>query len=264
MKRLNHQEIKKIELNILLYFDAFCKRNKLRYYLAGGTLLGAVRHQGFIPWDDDVDVCMPRKDYNRLIKIFDNNSRFVLLSNQLNNSYFPFAKLTDSTTIVKAQYNEQETGLWIDILPVDGLPEDLDKVNKIYEKCDFYRKILSLVDTKLGEGKTTYHKYAKYLLKPIANLYGGNRCSAVIEKIALSNPYDQSKYVGIVTWGLYGSGERMLKSEFEASTSVLFEGHQFPAFSCWQSYLTGLYGNFMQLPPEEKRITHDMMVYMKD
>lgn len=75
-----------------------------------------------------------------------------------------------------------------------------------------------------------FRKYAKYLLKPLAKLYGRKRCVEKLEKIALSNPYEKSKYVGAVTWGLYGAGERMLKSEFEKSVEVEFEGHKFPAF----------------------------------
>ena len=75
-------------------------------------------------------------------------------------------------------------------------------------------------------------------------------------------PYEDSTYVGVVTWGLYGAGERMLKSEFEKAVEVEFEGHKFPAFSCWDSYLRGLYGDYMQLPPVEKRKTHDMEAYL--
>ena len=73
-----------------------------------------------------------------------------------------------------------------------------------------------------------------------------------------------SKYVGAITWGLYGVGERMLKSKFEKEVEVEFEGHRFPTFSCWDSYLKGLYGDYMQLPPVEKRKTHDMVAYLFD
>ena len=76
--------------------------------------------------------------------------------------------------------------------------------------------------------------------------------------------YDTSKYVGIVTWGLYGVGERMLKSEFEKQIKVEFEGHEFPAFSCWDSYLRGLYKDYMQLPPLEKRQTHNIDAYIEE
>lgn len=267
MKKLKLDEIKISELKILLELDNFCKNNNLKYYLAGGTLLGAIRHKGFIPWDDDIDVCMPRKDYEFLVKNFkSNNKNLIIKSSLLNNLNIPFAKIIDLSTEIDSKFDESEINkhLWIDIFPVDGLPEDIGKVKEIYSKCNFYRTLLLLQDARLGEGTTFFRKYAKYLLKPIAKLYGSKRCIEKMEKIAKYNLYETSKYVGAVTWGLYGVGERMLKTEFEKTVEVEFEGHKFPAFSCWDSYLRGLYGNYMELPPLEKRKTHNMTVYLKE
>lgn len=267
MKQLSSKEIKKIELKILLNFNEFCRENNLRYYLAGGTLLGAIRHKGFIPWDDDIDVCMPRPDYERFIRSYSQaQSCYELKSNYLKNFSAPFTKVIDIRTKVLSQFNESgvDTNLWIDIFPVDGLPENLTEVQNIYDKCNFYRTVLNLSSAKLGEGKTAFRKYSKYLLKPLAQIYGKKRCIDKIERIASRYPYETSKYVGAITWGLYGVGERMLKSEFEKEVEVEFEGHKFPAFSCWDSYLKGLYGDYMQLPPVEKRKTHDMVAYLLD
>lgn len=264
---LSNQEIKRRELDILLLFQDFCKKNNLRFYLSGGTLLGAIRHHGFIPWDDDIDICMPRIDYEKLIEIYPNeDQRYCLRTKKLNNFTAPFAKIVDTNTYIDLQFTSDDNNsqLWIDIFPVDGLPESLDSVKKIYKQCDFYRRIFSITDAKLGEGKTIFHKYIKYILKPLSNLYGKKRCVEKIEQIAKKHSYQDCKYVGAVTWGLYGAGERMLKSEFEKQVMVEFEGHKFPAFSCWDSYLKGLYGDYMQLPPVEKRQTHDMKVYVKD
>ena len=166
MKRLELSEIKNIELNILKEFDCFCKKHNLTYYLAGGTLLGAVRHKGFIPWDDDIDVCMPRKDYLIMIERFDGfNSKLKLKSNLKGNFPAPFSKIVDISTKIETKYLEDECNqnLWIDVFPVDGLPEDINLVRKIYEKCEFYRQILLLIGARLGEGKTTTRKYLKYI-----------------------------------------------------------------------------------------------------
>lgn len=264
MKKLTHEEIQHIELQILLNFTKFCQEHNLRFYLSGGTLLGAIRHRGFIPWDDDIDICMPRADYERLLMVYKSNDIYQLSSNHLNNSLFPYANLKDMRTYVKSKYIRNDSHLWIDIFPVDGLPDSLNLVKDIYKECNFYRRIFLLEDARLGEGKTTFRKYLKYILKPISILYGKKRCVEKIEQIAKKHSYQDCKYVGAVTWGLYGAGERMLKSEFEKQVMVEFEGHQFPAFSCWDSYLKGLYGDYMQLPPVEKRQTHDMKVYVKD
>ncbi len=263
-KKLDLSEIKKVELRILLEFDKFCKANDLRYYLAGGTLLGAIRHRGFIPWDDDIDVCMPRDDYERLQSIGREINGLLLKSNKQGNASIPFSKLVDPKTKIDLQFvdNDYDNNLWIDIFPVDGLPKDFDEVKAIYSKCNFYRRIFLLSDAKLGEGKTFFKKYAKYLLQPFVRIYGKRRCIENIERLAAKYPYAESEYVGIVTWGLYGAGERMLKSEFEQVVEVEFEGHGFPAFSCWDSYLRGLYHDYMQLPPLEKRQTHDMVAYL--
>ena len=263
MLKISEDELKKRELSILLEAKKFCENKHLKYYLAGGTLLGAIRHKGFIPWDDDIDICMPRKDYEYFVKNFFCEKNLEIRSNLLNNLDAPFAKIVDLNTIIDSKFDESEVNkhLWIDIFPVDGLSENLEEVKKIYDKCNFYRTILLLADAKLGEGTTTFRKYTKYILKPLAKLYGRKRCVDKIEQIAKSNPYETSKYVGAVTWGLYGIGERMLKSEFEKSVEVEFEGHKFPTFSCWDSYLKGLYGDYMKIPASKDVKSHDIQVY---
>ena len=267
MKKISLDKIKKEELQLLIRFDELCKEYKLRYSLAGGTLLGAIRHKGFIPWDDDIDVCMPRPDYLKLQKIFNNFSiEFQLVSNYLNTIQAPFSKIVNKNFIVISSDNDSELDkyLWIDIFPVDGLSEDEKICKRIYDKCNIYRSIFYLIDTKLLSKSLNFKILLKYCLKPIAKIYGRKRCVNKLEKIAQLIGYENSKYVGVITWGLHGVEERMLKSEFEKLVEVEFEGHKFPAFSCWDSYLTGLYGDYMQLPPVEKRKTHNMTVYLKE
>lgn len=267
MRKLTLNEIKKIELEILLELDSFCKKNNLVYYLSGGTLLGAIRHHGFIPWDDDIDVCMPRRDYEYLIDNFQTTKFYLQVwSSKTESLNAPFAKIVDMRTAGYNQYQDTNTlsKLWIDIMPIDGLPNNENEVIKIYKRCKMYRYILSRTTAIIGKGTSKFRKYAKYLLKPLANLYGKKRCIRNMEKLALKYPYETSKYVGAVTWGLYGPAERMLKSEFEKSVEVEFEGYKFPTFSCWDSYLHGLYGDYMKLPPVEQRKTHEMTVYIDE
>ena len=265
--KIERNDIQKLELDILRNFIEFARFNHLTVFLSGGTLLGAVRHKGFIPWDDDIDVCMPRKDYDFFVHNYNGwSDHLEVRSNLLNNFGAPFSKIVDLRTEIDHRFTEDgiDKHLWIDVFPVDGLPEDVTLVGQIYKKCSFYRKILLLCKAKLGEGKSVLRKYSKYILKPMASIYGEQRCINKIESIAAQYPYDEYKYVGVITWGLYGVGERMLKSEFEQAVEVEFEGHKFPTFSCWDSYLRGLYGDYMQLPPVEKRKTHDMVAYLID
>ncbi len=263
-RRLTAEQIKDEELNILLEVDKFCKENNICYCLAGGTLLGAVRHHGFIPWDDDIDICMPRKDYIRFIHTFHSeNKNLRVRSNILGNYPHPFTKVINRGIRCLSTYDTSEANkyLWIDILPVDGLPTDQKELKKLYKEEDFYRHILKLCSARLGEGKNRARKTVKYILKPLALLYGEKRAARKMEKIASRYPYKSSEYVGIITWGLYGPGERMKKDEFEKKEYLSFEGHMLPVFSCWDSYLHGLYHDYMTLPPVEKRATHEMRVY---
>lgn len=265
---LSLAEIKELELQMLSVFSEFCETHNLTYYLCGGTLLGAIRHKGFIPWDDDIDVCMPRADYDKFIKLYSqlDDNIYEVRSNQLHNFSAPFAKLVDTRTDVSRVYSDSDRTkhLWIDIFPVDGLPHSIEEVGNIYKRCNRYRSILKLTDCIPGEGKSKLKAYLKYILKPMANLYGQKRCVNNIEAVAAEHTYEASTYVGIVTNGLYGVGERMLKSEFEQSVMVEFEGKQYPTFSCWDTYLSGIYGDYMTLPPEEKRVTHDLTVTINE
>lgn len=263
MKQLTLDEVKRCELEILLDIQKYCIHNSVKFYLCGGTLLGAVRHKGFIPWDDDIDICMPRPDYLRFVKNFNSDKGFFVKSNILKNWDAPCSKVLNPNILIKSQVSNNETNLWVDVFPVDGLPADIKKVEKIYKTCDFYRKLYWNGYAKLGTGSSFLHKYAKYIIKPLLHFYGLDKISKKIEDIALKYPYETSKYVGIVTWGIYGIGERMKKNEFEQEVSVKFEGHEFPTFSCWDSYLTGIYNNYMELPPVNKRKTHKITVYHK-
>ena len=249
-KQLSLDEIKEVELQILIEFRRICNELGLRYYLSGGTLLGAIRHKGFIPWDDDIDLAMPRSDFNKLIEFsrsYQNDTYKFLFFSQTG-TLLPYAKFVNIKTHIDAKYAEDEMQqhLWLDIMPMDGLPEDLNEVARIYKKAEYYRKIIGLCNAKLGEGKSAVKKLAKYMLKPLALIYGKERAIANLNKLAMKYDY-----------------EKILKADIDKRYQVTFENEQFDSFSCWDSYLTALYKNYMQLPPVEKRINHEMIAWVE-
>ena len=263
MEYLSYREIQLAELDILHVFDQICREHKLRYSLAGGSLLGAIRHRGFIPWDDDIDVCMPRPDYEKLLLLFHNNiSERYYLSQEAEKVQYPFIKILDKRIRVERKGIDDVQNLWIDVFPVDGLPSDEKKIKKIYKKNKLYIKIICFSMWKnLKSYQGRQNKIKALFIKLFVKLYGSDRAKRKLEALAKKYKYEDSKYVGAVTWGCYGIGERMLKSEYEKLVEVEFEGHTFKAMSCWDSYLTGIYGDYMQLPPEDKRVCHSFKAY---
>ena len=271
MKRLDLKEIKNIELNLLKEFDELCEINNLYYTLCGGTLLGAVRHGGFIPWDDDIDVLMPRPDYDRLLNEeginFEGLPDYInILSWKKGNLNFPFIKMTDSRTRISVDYYDSETNvkeIWIDIFPIDGNPVNEKELRKVYKSSIALRKILLLKLSKNGEGKSKLKQYLKPILKlPFAFLNIRKVCE-MIDELAQKYDYEKSEYIGGIVWG-YGPQERILKRDYLNSIRMNFENQYFQVPSNYEQYLKQLYGNYMELPPESKRVVHGIHAYLNE
>jgi len=264
MKKMTNVEIKETIFQIFLKFAEYCDGKGLRYYMCGGTLLGAVRHKDFIPWDDDIDVFMPRPDYIWLHEFLKEESigeYYQLKSNIYGNSPFSFAKIVDVQTEAVAKYNTIDNTLWIDIFPLDGVPFDYRESQKFLKKARWWRRIFGYSVTKFGIGTTKWRMIIKTPVLLVAFLIGHKRCVKKIDQMANAYSFDESEYIAFV-------GDialvRMRKSEYVEYVEMEFHGHMFHAPSSWDQYLKDVYGNYMELPPENKRCAHSIEAYKKE
>lgn len=271
MKKLTIEEIKKIELDILVEFDKFCERNHLYYTLGGGTLLGAVRHKGFIPWDDDIDILMPRPDYERLL--YDVEIDKSSLSDHIEikkwsdgSLSFPFIKFVDNRTKVYMNYYDDELNadnIWIDVFVMDGNPEDDRELDRMFRKSLALRKLVFLKIAKKGEGKNLWKKVLKPVILKCLSFFSIIKLCSKIDSLSKTYDFEDSRYCGCILWG-YGPGERINKERYLKPIRSEFEGRLFNIPSNYDEYLTGLYHDYMKLPSEDQRITHGMDAYLLD
>lgn len=267
MKELTQKEFKDIEIEILKNLDSFCKRNNIRYSLGEGTLIGAVRHKGFIPWDDDIDVIMLRDDFERFKAIY-SDDRFVLVYTH-DGGLFPFfyMRLADTKTKVDFPNIDPyfEDGVWIDILPIDNIP-DSDK--DLREKEKKLARLFRVYRAKTRKGwnrRTSFLKnliyiFIKVITFPISTKWLRKR----IEDVMKSDNNNQTTSKSFLT-NYYHRPYRFPSEVFEGDVELEFEGENYPVISGYDEYLRCEYGDYMQLPPVEKRISHHgFKAYWKD
>lgn len=255
------KELHKVELEILDEIDKFCKKHKIKYFLVGGTLLGAVRHKGFIPWDDDLDIAMFREDYDKFILKYseEKNDKYYVQSYETDKNYWNnFAKVRKRNTLfeekrfVNLEVNKE---IFVDIFPIDVAPSGgyakikirsniikllnsallLKRKIKKIEECNFklLTRFLAIFSTKFLA--ITQHK----LMTKDKNLNSGYRveyCSAY----AIKKEYVKEK-------------------DFFPLLEMEFEGKKYPVPHHYKEYLSKIYGDYMKLPPKEKRVTHNVV-----
>lgn len=260
VKKLTLNEIKKVTFEVLLYFDHFCKQNNIKYFLSNGTLLGAVKYKGFIPWDDDIDVFVPRKDYDRLIREFKDTDKYKLFTNSREPNYrYPYAKLCDMTTRKEEVNinNGVELGLDIDIFPLDFFPNNIEVAKKQVIKSKQLINKLNFAKLKFNHGKNII----RTIVKNICIL--GTRCIGYQKYINEINKLVEAgtdnivmNYMGCAIWPVYGESEIIPAEVFASGIEVEFEGKMFWAPKEYDIYLRSLYGNYEKDPPIERQKTH--------
>ena len=267
---LDKTQVQQLLLSMLEDFAAYCRKHGLRYYLVGGTLLGAVRHQGFIPWDDDIDVGMPRPDYERFLELVRTEPVAPYLQTisgeegTLSNPYCELIHMQTRLDRNSSRYIRekcQNLHLFMDIFPQDGWPEDAREAEKLASKMKKMRYMIQNARAKIGKGTSLVRILAKTPAVLVMRLIGYQRVINRMNRIAKTYDYDSSRYVGAITYGIYGPGERCLHDEVVDFTEVTFEGKRYPAPGCYDRYLTQIFGDYMQLPPEDQRADHKMKVW---
>lgn len=269
MKKIGIEEAKSFLVEVLQDFHEFCEANGLRYVLAAGTLLGAVRHNGYIPWDDDIDVYMPRPDYEKLIALYPCDRPNKLYEHSLDEKYmYPFAKLAKKGTLCveKGGYSGVDIGIYLDIFPIDGLGNDMKDAKKEVRKITKYVNLnLSLLVEQWRKDVSFVKNFAIWCLHVFSVIYGGHKKILKKMKKALAVfDYDKSAYVGQIV-EMPGYKKITKRSLFEERELHIFEGKQFYIPKAYDLILTNLYGDYMKLPPEEKRVyAHGYEAYFTD
>ncbi len=259
-KELSLKDKQRIELFIMDEIHEFCCNNDIRYSLAYGSMLGAVRHKGFIPWDDDIDVMMPRPDYLKFCKNF-KSDRFRLTSIENDKGCFvAFARVHDNkTTIVDTPlpWSNGEVGIWVDIFPVDGTCDTLEKhekrvsaLKKYWQRSVYYRRGGAKFRHFQWKGKLTLS--AKKIL--FLNGYLSSFYIYRLNKKSQQYNWNESSYWGQLVSFDGASAEFLPMNLWNDIVLMEFEGKKYCVCSGYDEILTSQYGDYMQLPPESERI----------
>lgn len=252
---LSLEEMQQCEAKMLKYLHTICVGNNITYYLFYGTLLGAVRHQGFIPWDDDLDVAVPRKDYKKLLEILNSHNEYRVLTHEyFDDYYYPFAKLIDpKTRLVEFGVKDcKELGVWIDIFPLDSV-SDNPLIRKIQTntvaKLVGMNRYISAEEKSILQEANSFPKKLKYF---VAKRFKHRTIINLIHMIAGMYANKKTEYKAELIWA--SDHNRFFQKELFGKPKMLpFEDGNYFVPIGYDSILRKTYGNYLELPPIEKR-----------
>lgn len=265
LKDLQYKELEMLKTMLPIF-----EKYNIRYFLLGGTFLGAVRHNGFIPWDDDIDIGMPRPDYEKFIEIADKELpeylKVVSFKKDLDyNKYFIKVINKNISFIREDTIEQKETNLWIDIFPLDGLPNNkiIFKVHKL--KLMYRRLMLQYSVFKTGVNIKKKRSFIEgwlikfgYVFTKLVHL-NPKKQLLKLEKLMMKYDYVSSKNV-INFMGAYKFKEMFPKSYYDNFSMYNFEGIKLPAPTNYDAVLRQMYGDYMKLPPMDQRFSHSIKV----
>lgn len=260
MNDVQLQKLKEIELEMLDEFLRLCDKHRIEYFLSGGTCLGAIRHQGFIPWDDDIDISMSRGNYERFAAVAqaELDDRYVFQSCETEpNCGLVFGKIRKRGTVYSETYShhiDMSQGVWIDIFPYDNLPDNAEEQKRLYRKVQLLKNLYIVkCGYKLPEGKSGAAVPAYYGAKILCSFLPQ---SWLIDKLQHAmRQYEGDECLFTFPYGgAYApEKERMPASMLTEYVEVPFEGRMCKTLKDYDRYLTSLYGDYMTLPPVDQR-----------
>ena len=250
-RKVTDEEIKRIQLEMLDEIDAFCRQHNIRYSLAFGTLLGAIRHKGYIPWDDDVDIIMPLPDMLRFKQEFRSDKLMYCDIDTVAHYEYHFSRIAYKPTYSKKGLITKSYGISIDLYPVVGMTSEESDIQKFLQDLQpLYHKRMKSIELK--------NKLIKLL--PIKTIWGfDSTIKHFYDSVILRYPYESS------TAFLHAGSVRRVNifeyDVFESVTNVSFEGHTYMSVGDWDKYLRHCFDDYMQLPPEDQRHPYHGFVY---
>lgn len=267
MVEIQIEDLKELQMQILDYVDDFCRKNSIKYTISGGTLLGAVRHRGYIPWDDDLDIQMLRSEYNRFTELWNKanySHPFELINIESGkNMGYPFGKIHNPKTVTYIEGLER-TGVFIDVFPVDDVEDDNDfqirheKIKHLYQE-----RTRVFEDMKRKNGTLNWRSRLRLLFLHIpSKSYNDIACE--INDLAKQKSEGEHRYVFEMISGLICK-QPIPKEVFSSYSDIVFENRRYMAVSDYDTYLSRTFGDYMTLPPVEKRVSHHTFKsYWKD
>lgn len=255
------RELKATLLEMLAWFHDFCGAHSLRYYVLGGTMLGAVRHRGFIPWDDDIDVGMPRADYERLAAEMagaeTGKYRLETPRSPAADFLYTFSKLYDTTTtLVENTRKRTRRGVYLDLFPLDGLGDTWEESKRRFRPINLRFDLLLARAAGVRSGRSGWKNLAVRLAPLLPDgLVENKALQRRIDELCRERDFDRCKYGGnlLGAWRFKEVMERRIMGE---PTPYSFEGLTVYGAEHGEEYLTHLYGDWRTLPPPEQRVTH--------